>query len=92
MLSKKLDRLADDRLIELGFGVNRVSPEGNSHQTDTCDHEVTYTLERPLHYLQHTHSLSTNTIKLIYCLHTQQHITFNHNTEHNYLIELIDES
>lgn len=53
MFAKYLDGLADNGLVEIAFGDDRVTPEGNRCNTQAGDCEIGETSERPTQHFQH---------------------------------------
>lgn len=48
LFAEHFDGLTNDWLIELGLGINGVSPETDSHYSQTAQQEICTTLERPM--------------------------------------------
>ena len=45
--AQRFDGLTDDGLVEFGFGVDGVTPEGDPDESQTGDEEITCTFEGP---------------------------------------------
>ena len=53
MSAKQFDGLSDDGLVEFGFGVDGVAPEGDPDEPQTGDEEVPCAFEGPFCYFNH---------------------------------------
>ena len=65
MSSQQFDRLTNYGLVEFALRVDRISPKCHPNDTNTGDHEVASTLERPSqHFYHHTNTL----IRIIFAI------------------------
>jgi hypothetical protein len=71
VFSKQFDGLSNDWLIELAFGVDRISPETDSYHSDTTYGKIREALEWPVQHLQHPSQMNTiNSINKLMIINT----------------------